>query len=133
MLVIHHQDTQVRLVNGTAALDCAAVILPFFGIDFDVGVRELLMLTHRVLVNKLNPQGLRLAVRHTCPYAELILCVLLQSDTEITFVLQTRPHITVSCARQVNIVWVLVERSVVLHLHLAEGVPAHKMVGRELE
>lgn len=96
MLRIGKEDAQVGLGDGTVGFHDHRVFFPFFRVDNQVLTDKLLCVIHRVLVDELDHQRHRLAVRHACPYGETVFRIFLQTDAEEAFVLYARPHIAMS-------------------------------------
>ena len=110
---------------GLGSFDGHLIFLPFVGGDIDMCVDKLLTFIHGILVDKLHTDA-SLTIECLCPYREAIRFILHHSNTEIALVLESRTAVSVSRPSQHHIVRTAFKRSVVLELHITEGLPAHK-------
>ena len=133
VLWVGKEDTQVGFGDGTVGFHDHRVFFPFFRVDDQVLADKLLCVIHRVLVDELDHQRHRLAVRHACPYGKTVFGIFLQADAEETFVLYARPHVAMSGTSQTHVMRVLVEGAVILQRDVAEHFPTHVMVGSKFK
>ena len=118
------EDAQVCLLLGLGRLQYYLILLPVGRSDVESLLYKFLVLTHRVLVDKLHADGC-LALWSLCPYRETIVLALNNSDTEITLVLDTGAAFLMIGCIQHDIVWTTLKWTVVLQFYVTEYLPSH--------
>ena len=121
-------DAQLGLVNGACRLERQFVLLPVARGDGQCVSHKLLVLFHRCTLDELYG-NLCLTLRGLSPDGETIGFALLQADAEETVVGEAGAALTVAWVAEFYVVRTALEGSVVFHLELSKGFPAHEVVG----
>ena len=130
--VAHEEDAEGTLRLGAGRLQRGRVFLPFLAADLDVDGGKALVFTHGLIVDEAHFEGALAALGTACPEGEAVGGILLDGNAEETFVLQAGELVIVAGIFQAYIVRIALEGTVVLHIEIAKGAPAHETLG-ELE
>jgi len=131
-LVACEEDAEGTLRLRLRRRERGGVLLPLLAADLYVDSGKALVFTHRGIVNETHLEGALAAFGATGPEGEAVGLVLHDGNTEEAFVLKARELVAVAGVFQTHIVGIALEGSVVFHLEVTEGAPAHEALG-ELE
>ena len=117
------------MLEGDGRRERDAVFLPVGGADAQFLLHKLLVLVHGVLVDELYADGC-CALGGLRPHGEAVLLTLLDADAEVAFVHQTRAALLMVRGGEHHVVGTALEGTVVLDIDIAEGLPAHEVLGK---
>ena len=128
-LISSEEDAQGCLGLGLWRLQCGGVFLPLLAADFDLHGGKTLILAHAGIIHETHLECGLASLRTTSPERETITASLHDSHAEESLVLETSELVAVARVTQTHIVGITLEGTIIAHIDLAKGTPAHKTLG----
>ena len=128
-LVAGEEEAEGALGLGTRRLQRGRVFLPLLAADLDIDGGEALVLTHGVVVDETHLQCRSTALGTACPQGETVGGTFLDGDAEEALVLKTGELVAVAGVLEAHVMGIALEGTVVLDVEVAEGAPAHEVLG----
>jgi len=102
------------------------IFLPFFGIHDQSGGCESLLFLHGGPIHQLHPEGIPRSLRRSRPNRKTVFLLLFNTDSEKSFILQSRVFVVVPRPGKAHIMGIPLKRSVIPEFNLAKGTPPRK-------